>query len=161
MEEDSELLYAYSRRGDVQSLAALVRRHTVWMQALLRSLLPEAADADDAFQETWVKVIRSASSYRGGKVKSYLATVALSVALDRIRRGGRTVRFALASFSEKPQTSQMWLNDSSPRTASSCENSLRSSILASSSGTSPACRGIPNFSGKSERITATGLMFLL
>ena len=91
MEEDSELLFAYSRRGDVQSLAALVRRHTVWMQALLRSLLPGAADADDAFQETWVKVIRFASSYRGGKVKSYLATVARSVALDRIRRGGRTV----------------------------------------------------------------------
>ena len=91
MEEDSELLFAYSRRGDVKSLAVLVSRHTVWMQALLRSLLPESADADDAFQETWVKVIRSASSYRGGKVKSYLASVARSVALDRIRRGGRTV----------------------------------------------------------------------
>ena len=91
MEEDVELLFAYSRRGDVQSLAALVRRHSVWMQALLRSLLPEAADADDAFQETWIKVIRSASSYRGGKVRAYLATVARSVAMDRLRRGGRTV----------------------------------------------------------------------
>ena len=91
MEEDSELLFAYSRRGDVQSLAALVRRHSAWMQALLRSLLPDAADAEDAFQETWIKVIRSVSSYRGGKVKSYLASAARSVAIDRLRRGGRTV----------------------------------------------------------------------
>ena len=91
MEEDSELLFAYARRGDVKSLAALVGRHSVWMRALLRSLLPEAADADDAFQETWMKVIRSASSYRGGKVKSYLASAARSVAIDRLRRGGRTV----------------------------------------------------------------------
>ena len=91
MEEDSELLFAYARRGDVKSLAALVGRHSVWMRALLRSLLPEPSDADDAFQETWMKVIRSAPSYRGGKVKSYLASAARSVAIDRLRRGGRTV----------------------------------------------------------------------
>ena len=91
MEEDAELLFAYTRSGDVKSLAALVQRHSVWMQALLRSLLPVAADADDAFQETWMKVIRSASSYRGGKVRAYLAMAARSVAIDRLRRGGRTV----------------------------------------------------------------------
>lgn len=86
MEEDSELLYDYARRGDVKSLAALVRRHSTWMQAFLRGMLHEAADADDAFQEAWMKVIRSAASYRGGKVKSYLASVARSVAIDRLRR---------------------------------------------------------------------------
>ena len=91
MEEDSDLFFAYSSRGDVQSLAALVGRHSTWMRALLRSLLHEAADADDAFQETWMKIIRSAPSYRGGNVRSYLAVVARSVAIDRIRRSGRTV----------------------------------------------------------------------
>lgn len=86
MEEDRDLLFAYARGGDVESLAALVRCHAAWMQALLRGLLQVAADADDAFQETWVKVIRSAASYRGGAVKPYLASVARSVAIDRIRR---------------------------------------------------------------------------
>ena len=91
MDEDSELLFAYSRRGDSQSLAALVRRHSAWIQALLRSLLPDAADADDAFQETWIKIIRSASSYRGGNARAYLAAAARSVAIDRLRRAGRAV----------------------------------------------------------------------
>jgi len=86
MEEDSELLYDYARRGDVKSLAALVRRHSTWMQALLRGMLHGATDADDAFQETWMRVIRSAGSYRGGNVKSYLASAARSAAIDRIRR---------------------------------------------------------------------------
>lgn len=86
MEEDRDLLFAYARGGDVESLAALVRRHSAWMQALLGGLLQSAADVDDAFQETWVKVIRSASSYRGGAVKPYLATIARSVAIDRIRQ---------------------------------------------------------------------------
>ena len=86
MEEDEKLLLEYSRCGDVKSLAALIRRHSTWMQALLRGMLPSVADADDAFQESWMKVIRSAKSYRGGKVKSYLAVVARSVAIDHMRR---------------------------------------------------------------------------
>lgn len=88
MADDSELLAAYARRGDVRSLSELVVRHAVWMRALLRGLLPTESDADDAFQETWVKVIRSAGSYRGGKVKAYLAAVARTTAIDRLRRLG-------------------------------------------------------------------------
>ena len=91
MEEDSELLFAYSRRGDVESLSVLVRRHAVWMQAFLRGLLPTVADAEDAFQETWVRVVKSADKYRGGKVKPYLAVVARSAAIDRLRQMGRLV----------------------------------------------------------------------
>lgn len=91
MAEDSELLSAYARRGDIASLEVLVRRHAVWMQALLRGMLPEAADAEDAFQQTWERVIRSAASYRGGSVRAYLAATARSVAIDRLRRAGRTV----------------------------------------------------------------------
>ena len=83
MEEDVQLLFAYARRGDVQSLAALVRRHATWMQALLRGMLPVAADVDDVFQETWMRVIRAAPRYRGGMVKPYLATVARSAAGGR------------------------------------------------------------------------------
>jgi len=86
MEEDVQLLFAYARRGNVESLAALVRRHSAWMQALLRGMLPVAADVDDVFQETWMRVIRSAPNYRGGKVKPYLATVARSAAIDHMRR---------------------------------------------------------------------------
>ena len=86
MEEDVQLLFAYARRGDVQSLAALVRRHATWMQVLLRGMLPVAADVDDVFQETWMRVIRAAPCYRGGMVKPYLATVARSAAIDHLRR---------------------------------------------------------------------------
>ena len=91
MEEDAQLLFVYARRGDVQSLAALVRRHATWMQALLRGMLPVAADVDDVFQETWMRVVRAASNYRGGQVRPYLATVARSAAIDHMRRTRATV----------------------------------------------------------------------
>ena len=91
MSEDSELLFSYARRGDVQSLSALVRRHSVWMQAFLRGMLGGTPDADDAFQNAWMRVIKSAGGYRGGNVKAYLVSAARSAALDLLRRRGRTV----------------------------------------------------------------------
>ncbi len=89
-QNDADLLMAYARRGDVESFSTLVTRHTVWLMAFLRGML-SIADADDAFQEVWVRVIKKASAFRGGSVKSYLACIARSIAIDRLRREGRLV----------------------------------------------------------------------
>ena len=48
------------RRGDLESFSALVSRHGVWMLVLLRGILNSVSDADDAFQDTWIRVIKSA-----------------------------------------------------------------------------------------------------
>ena len=93
MSNDSLLFENYVRRGDLESLSALVFRHSVWMLALLRGMLNSASDADDAFQDTWIRVIKSADRYKGGNIKSYLAIVARSVAVDFLRRRGRDMRF--------------------------------------------------------------------
>ena len=89
MTDDTQLLLDYARRGDVRSFSALVGRHSKWLTAYLRGITPTLADAEDAVQETWVKVIRSCGSYRGGSVRAYLTRVARSVAIDRFRRNGR------------------------------------------------------------------------
>ncbi len=89
-QDDADLLLAYARRGEVASLSALVARHTVWLTAFLRGML-SSADAEDVFQEVWARVIKTAHTYRGGAVKSYLVRIARSVALDRLRRDGRCV----------------------------------------------------------------------
>ena len=91
MPDDVQLLEAYARRGDVESLSALVARHAVWLTALLRGHLRAKADVDDAFQDVWTRVIRSASGYRGGNVRAYLARIAQSVLVDRLRRSSPTV----------------------------------------------------------------------
>ncbi|MBQ6136208.1 MAG: RNA polymerase sigma factor [Kiritimatiellae bacterium] len=113
MTDDAELLRAYARRGDVASLSALVRRHAVWMQAMLRGMLRSPADADDAFQETWARVMKAAGSYRGGKVKSYLATVARSAAIDAMRRAGRFVPLDAAD-GERGESAAESVPDGSP-----------------------------------------------
>ena len=89
MTEDGQFLLAYARRGDVMSLSELVARNTTWLRALLRGLTASAAEAEDAFQEVWVRVIKGCHSFRGGSVRAYLARVARTVVIDRFRRRGR------------------------------------------------------------------------
>lgn len=84
--DDASLLLDYARRGDVRSLSALVSRSERWLMSYLRGSAPSDADAEDAFQECWMRVIRSARSYRGGSVRSYLIRVARNVMIDRYRR---------------------------------------------------------------------------
>ena len=89
MSEDGQLLLAFARRGDVRALAALIERNAGWLKGFLRGLTSSDADAEDAFQDAWMRVIRSCGSYRGGSVRAYLATIARSVVIDRFRRNGR------------------------------------------------------------------------
>ena len=71
------------------------------------------------------------------------------------RRGGRTVGDQSSrTFSENCHISHRWLKSSIPRSASSLRYSGSKTIRLSSSLTIPACRGMPNFVGKSLRIRA-------
>ena len=90
MSEDAELLTDYARCGDAKALSALVVRHSPWMTAMLRGMLPDS-EVEDALQDAWLKVIRSARNFRGKGLKSYLGVIARSVAIDRLRKGGRTI----------------------------------------------------------------------
>jgi len=109
MSEDAELLKDYVRRGNANALSALIVRHSPWMSALLRGMLPDA-DVEDVLQDTWLKVIRSAHNFRGDGIKSYLGTVVRSVAIDRLRQCDKTVNLD----AEEDDTAQQELIDKAP-----------------------------------------------
>lgn len=113
MPDDRQLLEAYSRRGDLESLSALVVAHSTRLLALLRGLLPSKEDAEDALQETWMRVIRSCGSYRGGSVRAYLACIARSVAVDRLRRSDAPA-VRLDEEDEDGGTAADWLEAAGP-----------------------------------------------
>lgn len=70
-------------------LSALVAAHARWLTGLVRGLCASEADAEDAFQETWLRLMKSGDGYRGGSVRAYLARIARSVVVDRFRKTGR------------------------------------------------------------------------
>lgn len=64
------------------SISALVALHGKWLMAFLRGLAGE--DAEDAFQETWMRLLRLRVELREETVKAYLVKTARSVAIDRL-----------------------------------------------------------------------------
>lgn len=72
-------------------LEALLERHSRWLRALARSLVSDAAAADDVAQSTLLAAIESPPRSPGA-IRSFLATVARRFASDERRAGERRRR---------------------------------------------------------------------
>src|SRR5262249_8339261 len=61
---DKDLLQRFVVRHDEADFCALLRRHGPMVLAVCRALLPNEADAEDAFQATFLVFVRKARSIR-------------------------------------------------------------------------------------------------
>lgn len=89
MRSDAELVRAVGE-GDGTALGELCER---WERPLHRFLHRAGAgdDADDLFQETWIRVVRSARLFDGERrFSTWLFQIALNLARDAGRRRART-----------------------------------------------------------------------
>jgi len=67
---DRELLERFSRGRDEEAFAALLRRHGPMVWRVCRRLAPCPADAEDAFQSTFMRLAQHAGSIRAGESAS-------------------------------------------------------------------------------------------
>ncbi len=84
-EEDKDLLARY-RQGDVDALAVLVERYRRPLFSFILRMTEGKEDADEIFQEVWVRVIRKIDSYRNKSFISWLFRIAHNLVIDRARR---------------------------------------------------------------------------
>lgn len=88
--EDSATLLHLTASGDQQAFAELVRRYQPAVLATSRRMLRHREDALDATQETFMKVLMKASSYRGeSTVPGWIHRIAVNTCLDAVRRKRR------------------------------------------------------------------------
>jgi RNA polymerase sigma factor (sigma-70 family) len=93
---DAELLERYARTADQAAFELLLWRHGPMVHGVCRRLLRRAEDAEDAFQATFLALVRKAASVRrGGCVGAWLYQVAYRVAL-RARADAITTETTIA-----------------------------------------------------------------
>lgn len=92
--DDDVALMAAFAGGDVQAFERLYQRHEAALYRFVRRLLGRtaAAQADEVFQDTWMRVLQSRARYSpqsGAQFRTWLFTLAHHRAIDVLRRSGR------------------------------------------------------------------------
>lgn len=82
---DDDLIGAF-RAGDGLAMEALFGRYRKSVFAWLIRMAPDRAEAEDLYQDIWLKVIRGVDGYAAGCFKAWLWRIVRNVAADRARK---------------------------------------------------------------------------
>jgi RNA polymerase sigma-70 factor (ECF subfamily) len=100
-ERTDQTLVAASRNGDKEAYAALVRRYYKRVFAVCYGILANAADAEDAAQDTMLAgYLKIGSLHKGERFEQWIMQIARNFCVDLIRRR-RHVKAILAEFNVK------------------------------------------------------------
>ncbi len=84
-DEDEQLLAAY-RKGDVEALGRLVEKYKLPLFGFLSRFAATPGEADEWFQETWVRAIQHMNVFRQKNLLSWLFRIAHNLIIDQSRR---------------------------------------------------------------------------
>jgi len=103
METASEdVLVSRSARGDEQAFGVLVERYKGMLYSMSRRLMKDPGRAEDAAQETFLKVYQNLARYdRERSFATWLLSIAAHYCIDRLRRR-RFVSFSIDEDEETP-----------------------------------------------------------
>ncbi|MGD1916870.1 MAG: sigma-70 family RNA polymerase sigma factor [Phycisphaerales bacterium] len=83
--DDASALRLYAQKGDPDAFAVLANRYHAMVLATCRRTLRNDADADDAAQETFLRLARQSSRIRSN-VAAWLHACAVGASIDLVRR---------------------------------------------------------------------------
>jgi RNA polymerase sigma-70 factor (ECF subfamily) len=102
-------------RGDARALEALYARYAEPLFAFIAGRLPSQADAEDAWQETWLSALRALPHFRGdSRLLTWLCGIARHKIADHHRRQGRHPEVAGGSGAEAGAVDVSRLLDEAP-----------------------------------------------
>jgi RNA polymerase sigma-70 factor (ECF subfamily) len=82
---DDEFVERY-RRGEVLALEELAAKYRAQLFGFILGLTQSRTEADDVFQEVWLRAIRKLSHYKRGNFFGWLLRIARNIAIDRARK---------------------------------------------------------------------------
>jgi len=84
-ETDVDLLTEY-RQGRTEALERLVRKYRSVLYGFIVNMTEGREDADEVFQEVWLRAIRKLRTYRHKNFGGWLIRIAHNLVIDRARR---------------------------------------------------------------------------
>ena len=96
---EREWLAAY-RRGDIDALGQLVEHYRRPLYGFILGIMGRSGDADEVFQEVWIRAIRSLDRYREKNFLSWLFRIARNLIIDRARKNRPVVDIETAGDDE-------------------------------------------------------------
>ena len=104
--DDAKLLADY-RNGNTEALGELVEKYKGPLFGFIYKFSEGREDADEVFQEVWVRAIKNMNRYRQKNLLSWLFRIAHNLMIDRIRR-----RKPIISLETPTHTDGMALSES-------------------------------------------------
>ncbi len=109
---DEQLMLAWAQ-GDAAAFDVLYARHEGALFRFVRRLLGSAlaAQADEVFQDTWLRIIAARASYspQGAAWRTWAFTIAHNASMDRLRVSGREVSLAGLEGTDDANDPMDWL----------------------------------------------------
>lgn len=105
-EQDQDLLARY-RNGDVAALADLVEKHRRPLFGYIVKMTEGRDDADEIFQEVWLRAIRNQQRFKSGNFCGWLMRIARNLVIDRVRKRKPIVNLVKDDDDEDPFESRL------------------------------------------------------
>jgi len=109
MEKDDAKLLAAYRKGDTEALGELVEKYKGPLFGFIYKFSEGREDADEVFQEVWVRAIKNMNRYRQKNLLSWLFRITHNLMIDRIRR-----RKSIVSLETSAQEDRLTLREQLP-----------------------------------------------
>ncbi len=102
MEQQVQDWLAAYRAGQVEALGALVEHYRRPLFGFIARMLESHADAEEVFQEVWLRAIKNLHRFDDAKVLSWLFRIAHNLVIDRSRRARPALSLDLPATEEAP-----------------------------------------------------------
>ncbi|ART50900.1 RNA polymerase subunit sigma-24 [Acidovorax carolinensis] len=105
---DAELI-GHALQGDQAAFEAIMRRHNRLLFRAARGVVADDAEAQDVVQETYLRAFTQLQDFQGGaSLGTWLARIAINLALDVLRKRGRSVPMdGTQDLDHEPSTEHM------------------------------------------------------
>jgi RNA polymerase sigma factor (sigma-70 family) len=133
--------------GNAMAFETIVRRHNRLLFRTARGVVPDDAEAQDVVQETYLRAFANLQTYRGdASLGTWLARIAINVALSSQRKKGRFVQFedivATAGAADPEEAMPQPISDSEGPDASAERGEVRTLLQASIEDLPPIYRSV-------------------